>query len=116
MQGKRTGRTVEELRSLLTLATAGNSEAYDRIVARFRDMAYSYAYAILRDFGLAEDATQEAFLQAFQDLPRLREPGAFPGWLRRIVFKECDRLTRRKRLPTVPLEEARGLPAREAGT
>ena len=33
-------------------------------------------------------------------------PRAFPGWLKRIVFKHCDRLTRGKRLPTVALDEA----------
>ena len=106
---------MEELRTLLTLATAGDAEAYDRIVSRFRDMAYSYAYSIIRDFHLAEDVTQEAFVQAFYDLPTLREPLAFPGWLRRIVFKQCDRLTRRKHVTTVPLEEASQVAAREMG-
>jgi len=34
----------------------------------------------------------------------LREPAAFPGWFRRLVFKQCDRITRKKRIPAVPLE------------
>jgi RNA polymerase sigma factor (sigma-70 family) len=102
---------MEGLDSLLRSAASGDTAAYDRIVSRFRDMAYSYAYSILRDFHLAEDATQEAFLQAFYDLPKLREPRAFPGWLRRVVFRQCDRLTRRKHVPVVPLEEAAGVPA-----
>jgi len=106
---------MEDLRSLLTLATAGDTKAYDRIVARFRDMAYSYAYSILGDFGLAEDVAQEAFIQAFYDLPSLREPMAFSGWLRRIVFKQCDRLTRRKHVAVVPLDEAAGIATREIG-
>ena len=104
---------MEELSSLLQQTKSGDTHAYDRIVARFRDLAYSYAYSILRDFGLAEDATQEAFLQAYHDLPALREPLAFPGWLRRIVFKECDRLTRRKRVPALPLEAAAEVPSRD---
>jgi RNA polymerase sigma factor (sigma-70 family) len=78
-------------------------------------MACSYAYSLLRDAHLAQDATQEAFVQAFYDLPKLREPEAFAGWLRRIVLKQCDRLTRRKRIATVPLEEAAGVAARETG-
>jgi RNA polymerase sigma factor (sigma-70 family) len=106
---------MEDLKSLLLLAASGDTAAYDRIVCRFRDMAYSYAYSVIRDFHLAQDVTQEAFLQAFYDLPKLREPLAFPGWLRRIVFKQCDRLTRRKRVPIVPLEEATEIAAREVG-
>jgi len=97
---------MEELIPLLKLAMSGDTNAYDRVVFRFRDMAFGYAYSIIRDFDLAEDATQEAFVQAFRDLPMLREPPAFPGWLRRIVFKHCDRLIRHKRVPTVPLDEA----------
>jgi len=38
----------------------------------------------------------------------LREPAAFPGWLRRILFKQCDRMTRRKHLETAPLDAAAG--------
>ena len=106
---------MDDLRSLLLLAASGDTAAYDRIVSRFRDMAYSYAYSILRDFGLAEDVAQEVFVQAFHDLPTLREPMAFPGWLRRIVFKQCDRLLRRKHVAVVPLDEATEIAAREIG-
>jgi RNA polymerase sigma factor (sigma-70 family) len=91
---------------LVVGATAGNIEAYGLIVRRFQDMAYGYAYSILGDFGLAEDAAQEAFVEAYSSLPNLREPAAFPGWLRKIVLKRCDRMLRRKRVATVPLESA----------
>jgi RNA polymerase sigma factor (sigma-70 family) len=104
---------MQYLKSLLLLAMAGDTKAYDKIVACFRDMAYSYAYAILHDFHLAEDATQEAFLQAFYDLPALQEPLAFPGRLRCMVFKQCDRLTRRKKFVSVPLEEVGEIAAYE---
>ena len=63
-----------------------------------------YAYSILGDFHLAQDAAQEAFVEAHSRLGQLRKPDAFPGWLRRIVFKQCDRLIRQKRVPTVPME------------
>ena len=57
------------------------------LVRRFQDMAVAYGYSLLRDWQAAEDASQEAFLEAFRDLPKLRQPEAFPGWFRRIVFK-----------------------------
>ncbi len=98
---------MEELRSLVIGAQGGNLDAYGQIVRRFQDMAYGYAYSILSDFHLAEDAAQEAFIEAYRCLSGLDDPSAFPGWFRRIVFKQCDRLTRRKRVPTTPLASAR---------
>ncbi len=87
-------------------ARKGDRKAFDRLVKRFQDYAVALAYARLNDFGEAEDAAQEAFLAAFQELPSLVEPAAFPVWLKRIVLKFCDRRTRRKTLPTLSLEAA----------
>jgi len=95
---------MDELKLLVNRAKSGNLDAFGAIVGRFQDMALAYAYSVLGDFHLAEDAAQEAFIQAYRDLNALREPAAFPGWFRRIVFKHCDRITRGKRLPTVPLD------------
>ncbi len=59
---------------------------------------------IINDFQLAQDAAQEAFIEAYACLPDLREAYAFPVWLKRIVFKHCDRLTRRKHFTFTSLE------------
>lgn len=95
---------MEPLNALVLRAQSGDLDAYGAVVRRFQDMAVGYAYAVLGDFHLAEDAAQEAFIEAYSSLSGLREPAAFPGWFRRIVFKHCDRLTRGRRVPTVPLE------------
>ncbi|MBN1934269.1 MAG: sigma-70 family RNA polymerase sigma factor [Anaerolineae bacterium] len=87
---------MDDLASLVAHAQAGDTAAYGTLVSRFQDMAYGYAYAILGDFDLAQDAAQEAFVEAYRCLSSLREPQAFPGWFKRIVFKHCDRLTRGK--------------------
>jgi RNA polymerase sigma factor (sigma-70 family) len=104
-----TQRTMAELRTLVADAQQGDLAACAEIVRRFQAMAYGYARALLGDFHLAEDAAQEAFIEGFMCLTSLREPDAFPGWLRRIVLKHCDRLTRRKRVATAPLEAAGGV-------
>lgn len=88
-------------------AQTGDTAAFRAIVSRFEAYAHSRAYAILGDAHLAEDAVQEAFLEACLKLHQLREPAAFPGWFRRIVFKHCDRLTRGKRVRTVSMETVR---------
>lgn len=85
-----------DLRSLVVRAQTGDRAAYDGIVHRFQDMAVGYAYSLLGDFHLAEDAAQEAFVGAWTELPRLREPAAFPGWFRRMVFMRCSRFQRQR--------------------
>lgn len=95
----------ENLAELVEQARAGQTRAYDTLVRRFQDAAVGYASALLDDHAAASDAAQNAFVEAYHCLPTLREPLAFPGWLRRIVFKHCDRI-RRARRPTVPLDAA----------
>lgn len=72
-------------------------------------MAVGYAYSILRDFQLAEDAAQEAFLAAFREIGKIHNPEAFAGWFRRIVFTECHRIIRRRSAKVLPLEEHRDI-------
>jgi len=69
-------------------------------------MACGCAYSIIGDFHLAEDAAQEAFIDAYRHLRDLREPAAFPGWFRRIVMKHCNRTTRRKQVKADSLDVA----------
>lgn len=95
---------MDALDVIVVRAQGGEADAFGILVRRFQDMAVGYGYSILHDFQLAEDAAQEAFLEAYRTLPKLREPAAFAGWFRRIVFKQCDRMTRRRVVTTVPLD------------
>jgi RNA polymerase sigma factor (sigma-70 family) len=111
---------VNNARALVLKATdsdaefAERHEAFCELVTMFQDMAYACAYAVLGDFYLAEDASQEAFITAWQKLRQLRQPEAFAGWLRRIVSTECHRLTRGKRLRTRSLDDSRQIPSEHA--
>lgn len=57
-------------------------------------MALGYAYAKVSDIHLAEDVCQEAFVDAYRKIGTLRRPEAFPSWLKTIVRKHADRITR----------------------
>jgi DNA-directed RNA polymerase specialized sigma24 family protein len=94
---------MEELSLLVIAAQKGNKDAFGCIVRRFQNMAYAGAYAMLGDSGLAQDAAQEAFIDAYLSLAKLREPAAFPGWFRRIIIKHSERQIRGKRVLIVPL-------------
>ena len=62
------------MEELLRRAQSGDLEAYDEIVRRFQDMAVGYAYSVLGDFHLAQDAAQEAFMEAYPNLARVYRP------------------------------------------
>ncbi len=105
---------MDELKQLVIRSQAGELDAYGEIVRRFQDMAYGYAYSVLGDFHLAEDAAQEAFIEAYRCLGNLRKPAAFPGFFRRIVFKHCDRMTRRQAHRPSSLAAAAGVASTES--
>ncbi len=100
--------TASEASLLVVPAATPSAEAaaaFDDLVRRFQGMAVATAYAVLRDHALAEDAAQDAFLVAWLNLERLREPEAFPAWFHRIVLNQCNRRLRAAR-PAVGLERA----------
>jgi RNA polymerase sigma factor (sigma-70 family) len=104
---------MESLYSLIQAAQQGDAESFNCIVERFQDMACASAYAMSGNRQLAEDAAQEAFLEAYLTLAKLREPAAFSSWFRSILFKQVDRLTRGKHLVSSPLEAVAERPGEE---
>jgi RNA polymerase sigma factor (sigma-70 family) len=96
---------METLQTLVEAAQHGDLHAFSTVIQQFQGMAYATAYRMLGDVHLAEDATQEAFIEAYLGLPSLREPIAFPAWLRRIVLRQGERLIRnRHNAMTISLE------------
>jgi RNA polymerase sigma factor (sigma-70 family) len=89
----------KDLVTLLRAVQTGDDLAFAELVRVWQDSAVAYATSILRDYHLAEDAAQEAFIEAHRSLGSLREPAAFPSWFKSVIFKQCDRITRRKRHP-----------------
>jgi len=105
---------VQDLPSLVENAQRGQATAREELVRRFQDMAVGYAYSVLGDFHHAEDVAQDAFVAALGDLTSLQIPEAFPSWFRRIIYKHCDRLLRRRQEqivePTLLEESATKVP------
>ena len=80
-------------------------EAFGELIAPFTAVAHGWAYNVLGDTHLAQDVVQEAFLTAYQKIDQLRDPAAFPAWLKRIVLTYCNRVMRRKSPYLLPLED-----------
>ncbi len=81
---------------LVERARGGDLEAFDELARRSVDGLYRTALAILRHESDARDATQEALVAAWRELPRLRDPDRFEVWLTRILVNACRTLLRRR--------------------
>ena len=102
---------MDDLSKLVIAAQTGDKGAFGQIVRRFQDMAYAVGYAMLGEPQLAQDAAQDAFLDAYLCLPTLREPAAFPGWFRRIIVKHSDRQIRKERVIHLPFDKTLAIPS-----
>ena len=67
-------------------ARHGDKEAFTSIVLAMGGRLYSVAYGILRDANRAEDAVQQALLNAWRQIPRLRDDSRLEAWLFRLVI------------------------------
>ncbi|HEY3334979.1 MAG TPA: RNA polymerase sigma factor [Candidatus Limnocylindrales bacterium] len=80
-------------------AMRGDHDAFALLITVATSRLYALACLILRDSDRAEDATQEAFVRAWREIPRLRDADRFDAWLRRLVVNACydesRRVTRR---------------------
>ena len=66
---------------------------------------HALAWRKTGDFHIAEEITQDTFLKAYQNLPTLKEPQKFAGWLYVIAANYCKMWMRKKRLSTQSLED-----------
>jgi RNA polymerase sigma-70 factor (ECF subfamily) len=97
--------------ALVDRARRGDREAFGVLAGGAVDRLYAVARLILRDTDLAEDATQDALVRAWRDLPTLRDVERFDAWLYRLVVNACADIGRRRRrwrseLTVVPIEPA----------
>ena len=99
-----------ELVVLVRKVQSGDVASYEDIVKRFQGSAFAHAFSMLGDSHVAEDAVQDAFVEAYRNLGSLRSPEAFASWFNRIVATACTRIIRGNRLETVSLDEAKNLP------
>ena len=88
---------MSELRAQIARAQRGDHVAFDALAAARVDGLFRAARLILRDPDGAEDATQEALVRAWRDLPSLRDPERFDGWLHRLLVRACYDEGRRRR-------------------
>jgi len=94
-----------DTKTLIAEAQKGSLDAFNALVLIYQSQVYNLARYILHDDAAADDAAQEAFIDAYHALGNFRG-GSFRAWLMRIVTNACyDDLRSRKRRPTVSWDE-----------
>ena len=82
---------------LVDRARRGDREAFSVLAVGAVDRLYAIARLVLRDTELAEDATQDALIRAWRDLPTLRDVERFDAWLYRLIVRSCADIGRHRR-------------------
>lgn len=82
------GRPLDES-ELVARAKNGDVNAYESLVQHYQELAFRVAYQVTQNAADAEDAAQEAFVNAYYALPRFRPGAPFRPWLLRIVANEA---------------------------
>jgi RNA polymerase sigma-70 factor, ECF subfamily len=93
---------------LVSASLAGDHAAFGELVDRHGHRLVALARRLLGDDGEAEDVTQEALLQAYLGLDRLREPERFSGWAYGIVLNLAKMRLRSRRDGALPIPDPAG--------
>jgi RNA polymerase sigma-70 factor, ECF subfamily len=90
-----------------SLALRGDRPAFAELVRKHQAMVFSIALNSLRNSALAEELAQEVFLELYSHLRELQSAAHVEFWLRKVAVRRCiDYVRRRKRQPSIALEEA----------
>jgi RNA polymerase sigma factor (sigma-70 family) len=101
---------------LVTRARTGDKQAWDALVDRYAPLIWSICRSHRLGRNDAEDVSQTVWLHLVDQINRIRDPAALPGWLVTTTRRECGRVVRAARGPdasyaadveTIPDEQAR---------
>jgi RNA polymerase sigma-70 factor (ECF subfamily) len=95
---------TEELAWILR-AQQGDDEAFTSLVETYQKPVYNLCYRMLGEPEAAEDAAQETFLKAYQNLARFDTGRSFATWLLSIAAHHCIDRIRRRRFKTFSIDE-----------
>ena len=91
---------IELIHSILS----GNEHAFSILVKKYQKSVHALAWRKVGDFHIAEEITQDTFLQAHKKLASLKNPSQFAGWLYVITDRLCRSWFRKRQLRTQSLE------------
>ncbi|HEX8036314.1 MAG TPA: sigma-70 family RNA polymerase sigma factor [Ktedonobacterales bacterium] len=90
---------------LIARAQQGDTLAFRELVEAYSGLAWRTARVLLRDSARAEDATQEAWLDVWQNLHRFELGRPFRSWLLTLLANRCRMIARRHTPTVTPLTQ-----------
>jgi RNA polymerase sigma-70 factor (ECF subfamily) len=97
--------TTREKLGRLHLRAPNHEQLFETLARQLYAGVYNYLCWMSRDRALAEELTQETFVQAWQNIEGLRSESAAQAWMYRIARNQFLQHARRLQLPTVPLDD-----------
>ena len=91
---------------LVARARDGSADAFEELVRRYRNQVYALCYHFVHSREDAWDLAQETFVNAHRALPAFRGESGFKTWLMRIAANRCKDHLKKRRLDTVPFDDA----------
>jgi len=91
--------------ALVQQTLAGQKDAFGALVSRYQRVMYTVALRMLGNEADAQDATQDAFVKAYQRLASFDTHQRFYSWMYRILVNECLNMNRGRK-PEEPLDGA----------
>src|SRR3954451_10641598 len=112
-QAKQPTRDVDDASptdgQLVGRANDGDRKSFDELIKRYQRQAVAVSYRLLGNSHGALEVTQDAFLKAYNSIKTLQKPGAFGGWLMRIVSNLSLNYRRSRKLrQQLPLDDCLG--------
>jgi RNA polymerase sigma-70 factor (ECF subfamily) len=90
---------------LVARAQDGDHQAFSEIYEKHKKRVFSICMRIVRDFSLAEDLSQETFLQVHRKIGSFRGDSDFTTWLHRLAVNTVLMYMRKRALPVVSLDD-----------
>lgn len=101
---------------LISRILQGDSHAYAELVRTYQHMVYTVCHRVLRNAQDAEEATQDAFVKAYQHLAGFSGNAKFSTWLYSIAYRTAVSHGRKHRQDTLSVDELAHHPAADAGS
>ena len=95
-----------EEKDILEMVLAGNTDAFSGIIENYQSAILRYLYRYTGDYESARDLSQDTFIKAYREIPKLHSLQSFKPWLYSIATNNALQFQRRKKLLSfVPLKE-----------
>ena len=87
---------IEQEQKWVTAARGGSMNAFSALVALYEERSIRMAYSLLGNWEDARDNAQEAFVKAYQALPKFKAESRFSTWFYRILVNQCRDFQRKQ--------------------